>query len=139
MASQQENLTRLREAYRRWHRSKGTDVECWLDLMGAQVVYRAAPEGKIGLGFAAHSGAKEEIAALIASQSADWEMIFVKIDEYVAQTNRVVAIGSCAWRNRKTGKAAETPIAHFWRFKDGKVVEFMQFFDTAAVMDAART
>jgi ketosteroid isomerase-like protein len=30
------------------------------------------------------------------------------------------------------------PKADFWRFRDGKVVEFHEFYDTAALYDAAR-
>src|SRR5262249_26037705 len=114
MASQQENLSRLREAYRRWHRSRGADADAWLELMDATVMYRAPPDGRAALDFTPRKGTKEEIAAILSAHQRDWEMIYVKIDEYVAQTNRVVAIGSCAWRNRVNGKTAETPVADFY-------------------------
>ena len=46
---------------------------------------------------------------------------------------------ACAreWTNRKTGKIAETPKVDFWRFRDGKAVEFYEYFDTACVAAAA--
>ena len=48
-----------------------------------------------------------------------------------------VARGSTAWINKKTGKKAETPKVDFWRFRDGKAVEFYEYFDTACVAAAA--
>ena len=35
------------------------------------------------------------------------------------------------------GKAFDTPKADFWRLRDGKIVEFYEYFDTAQVMAAA--
>jgi ketosteroid isomerase-like protein len=64
-------------------------------------------------------------------------MIYYKVDEFIADGDAVVARGSCAWTNKRTGKRAETPKVDFWRFKDGKAVEFYEYFDTAAAAAAA--
>ena len=64
-------------------------------------------------------------------------MVHYTIDEYVAQGDAVVARGSTAWTNKKTGKPAETPKVDFWRFKDGKAVEFYEYFDYGRVAAAA--
>jgi len=45
--------------------------------------------------------------------------------------------GSTAWRHKRTGKVADTPKVDFWRFRDGKAVEFYEYYDTAAVFAAA--
>jgi predicted SnoaL-like aldol condensation-catalyzing enzyme len=68
---------------------------------------------------------------------SDWAMNHYTINEFVAQGDAVVARGSCAWTNKRTGKVAETPKLDFWRFKDGKAIEFYEYFDTACVMSAA--
>ena len=39
------------------------------------------------------------------------------VEEYIAQGDVVVARGSTAWTNKKTGKVADTPKIDFWRFK----------------------
>ena len=59
------------------------------------------------------------------------------VDEFIAQGDSVVARGSTAWVNKKTGKKAETPKVDFWRFRDGMAVEFYEYFDTACVAAAA--
>ena len=45
--------------------------------------------------------------------------------------------GTCAWKNKATGKTAECMISNLWRFEDGKVVEFIDLFDSAAAIEAA--
>ena len=52
---------------------------------------------------------------------------------YIAQDDRVVVLGHCAWKFKQTGKIVETPKADSWRFKDGKAVEYYEFYDTAQV------
>jgi ketosteroid isomerase-like protein len=64
-------------------------------------------------------------------------MIHYTTDDIIAQGDHVAMRGSTAWRNRKTGKVVDTPKADFWTFRDGKVVEFHEFYDTAALFAAA--
>ena len=66
-----------------------------------------------------------------------WAMKHSSMDEYIAQGDTVVARGSTAWINKRTGKRAETPKVDFWRFRDGKAVEFYEYFDAACVAAAA--
>jgi ketosteroid isomerase-like protein len=37
-----------------------------------------------------------------------------------------------------TGKTAQSPEADIFRFRDGKIVEFVEFFDTAAAVAASQ-
>jgi uncharacterized protein len=64
-------------------------------------------------------------------------MIQYKIDEYIAQGDRVVAVGSCAFRNKRTGKVLDTPKADFHKFRKGKICEFFEFYDTAQAIAQA--
>lgn len=43
-------------------------------------------------------------------------------------------LSSVAFRHRKTGKVAESPKADVFRFRDGLIVEFAEFFDTARAL-----
>ena len=64
-------------------------------------------------------------------------MISYVVDEYIAQGERVVAVGSTSWTNKKTGKTASTPKVDIWRMRNGKAVEFMEYYDTANLIAAA--
>ena len=65
---------------------------------------------------------------------AMFEMIHYTVDFYVAEDDRVVAVGSTSWRNRETGEKFDTPKVDIVRFKDGKITEFFEIYDTAAVL-----
>jgi len=60
------------------------------------------------------------------------------MDEFIAQGDRVVVVGRVAWRNRQTGKTVDTPKVDVWRIRDGKAVDFVEFYDTARSLEAAR-
>ena len=62
-------------------------------------------------------------------------MINYKTEEFIAEGERVAVRGSTAWQNRKTKRVVDTPKADFWTFRDGKVTEFHEFYDTAALID----
>ena len=63
-------------------------------------------------------------------------MIEYSAEHFVAQNDRVVMLGRCGWRYKKTGKVVWTRKADSWRFADGKAVEFYEYFDTAQVLAA---
>ncbi len=63
-------------------------------------------------------------------------MIEYVVDDLVAQGDRVVMLGRCSFRFRNNGRVVTTPKADAWRFKDGKAVEFFEYFDTAQLRDA---
>ena len=67
----------------------------------------------------------------------DWEMIDYKTTVFIAEGDHVAMRGSTAWRNRHTGRVVDTPKADFWTFHDGKIVEFYELYDTAALFAAA--
>jgi len=46
-------------------------------------------------------------------------------------------LGSTAWRNRRTGKVVDTPKADLVTFRDGRIVDFTEFYDTAKLFAAA--
>ena len=56
--------------------------------------------------------------------------------EYIAQGDTVIALGNYRWRIRKTGKSFASDFAHVFTVRDGKVLAFREFADTAATRDA---
>jgi len=64
-------------------------------------------------------------------------MIYYCVDEYIAQGDRVVALCQVSFKHNKTGKILFTPKADFHKFRDGKICEFFELYDTAAAIRAA--
>ena len=71
---------------------------------------------------------------LAAEPTADYE--FLEAHAWLESGEVVVAIGREAYRIKATGKRAETPFVHETRWKDGRLVFWREFYDTAAMRDA---
>ena len=137
MSNEAANVATLKDAYRQWHESKGGSVEQLLSICDPTINWDSIPRGAAPLEFAKQYNGREKLQGYFSQLLAEWEMIRYTIDEYVAQGDAVFARGSCAWTNKKTGKVADTPKVDFWRFRDGKAVEFYEYFDTRHVAEQA--
>jgi len=138
MGSASDNVAKLKHLYRQWHDSKGASVKAWLDLMADDVRCYSIAAGPPEAEFTAPINSKKDFERYFKGLLDDWEMIHYTTNEFIAEGERVAVRGSTAWRNRKTGKLVDTPKADFWTFRDGKAVEFHEFYDTAALIAAAK-
>ena len=132
-----ELMVKLRAAYREWHDSRGASGAKWLALMADDVEVRSAADGGPGMEFSAPRKGKAAMAGYFSALAADWEMIHYTTDEFLVDGDRVVVFGHCAYRNRRTGKTAETVVVNRWRFRDGLAVEYFELYDTAKAFAAA--
>jgi len=138
MATPAQNLTALKHAYRQWHETRGGSVNVWLDLMADDVRIHSLAGGAPGAEFTRHVSSKEGFKQYFVGLLADWEMLHYTTATFVADGDHVAMRGSTAWRNKKTGRIIDTPKADFFTFRDGKIVEFHEFYDTAAMMAALK-
>ena len=127
----------MRRAYDAWAGEKAADMGCWACVLADDVRLTSLARGAPDMAFTRDRQGKEEVLDYLKGLTDDWDMISYVIDEYVAQGDRVVAIGSTSWRNRKTSKVFATPKIDIWRLKDGQITEFSEFYDTAQVLSAA--
>ena len=137
MGTPAENVAKLKDAYRQWHETRGASVKVWLDLMADDVKVRSLAAGAPGAAFTAEVNSKEQFKRYFDGLLADWQMINYKTNQFIAEGERVAMLGSTAWRNRKTGREVDTLKADFWMFREGRVVEFYELYDTAALVAAA--
>jgi uncharacterized protein len=134
MSEEAKNVAVLTEAYRRWHESRGASVDHWMSIFDEKARFGSLIQGTApGLAYMDEYRTRDELRRYFEGLAHDWEMIEYKVDHLVAQGDRVVMLGRCAWRNRHTGKVVKTPKADSWRFANGKAVEFYEYFDTAQV------
>lgn len=57
-------------------------------------------------------------------------------EEFVEEGDQVVSLGLYSGTRKETGKSFSAPYAHVWTLRDGKVVRFRQYTDTAVVQRA---
>jgi ketosteroid isomerase-like protein len=55
--------------------------------------------------------------------------------EFISQGEKVIALGEYRWRVKKTGKVFTSDFAHVFTVRDGMVVGFPEYYDTAAARD----
>ncbi|GJE03354.1 nuclear transport factor 2 family protein [Methylobacterium isbiliense] len=137
MSQEEANIARLKDAYARWSDQKGADCGCWMNLMADDATLRSLAESAPELPFAAQRRSRQEIQDYLDGLLRDWEMVEADMNDFIAQGDRVVAMGRVAWRNRATGKVAASRKVDIWQFRNGDVVGFEEFFDTAGAVAAA--
>jgi ketosteroid isomerase-like protein len=137
MGTPAQNVEQLKMAYQQWHDTKGGSVKVWLEMMADDVKIRSLAAGAPSAPFTAKRNSKDEFKRYFEGLLSDWEMINYKTYRFIAEGDHVAMLGSTAWRNRKTRREVDTPKADFWTFRDGKVVEFYELYDTAALAAAA--
>ncbi|MES2443617.1 MAG: nuclear transport factor 2 family protein [Pseudomonadota bacterium] len=130
MSDAQANADRVRRAYARWEASRGVDADAFLELLADDVVMRSLLNPPDLHPLAQERVGKEFARDYLESLALNLEMLAFPTEEVVAQGDTVVWIGSCRWRDRKTGAEADTPKADVWHFRGGKAVSVMEFFDT---------
>jgi len=131
-----KNLAKLKDTYRAWHTTKGKSVDVWMDLFAENVRLRSLAGGRPGAAFTEEVRSKAQMGQYFSGLLNDWQMIHYTTDEFIVDGNRIAMRGSTAWSNRKTGRVVETRKADFVTFKDGKIVEFEEFYDTAGLLAA---
>ena len=67
---------------------------------------------------------------------AEWSSYTTIPSEFVTEGDAVVATGEYCGTYKATGKSFRAPFAHVWKVRNGKIVNFFQFTDTAVVQKA---
>lgn len=137
MSDAAANKAVLEDLYRRWHDSKGGALEELIGLFDDNVKFGSLAEGAAPALFTARSIGKEEMRGYFAGLLGGWSMIHYTVDCLIADGDRVAVVGSTAWTNKATGKIVDTPKVDVWRFKDGRAIEFYEYYDTAKMFAAA--
>lgn len=137
MSIESTHVALIEEAYQRWHDSKGASVDHWMNLMTDDVRFGSLAAGAEPMTFTRASNSKSEVRGYFSGLSDHWEMIYYRVNEIVAQNDRVVALCDISFRNKKTGKLAGGPKADVHRMRDGKICEFFEYYDTASLAAAS--
>ena len=138
MGEEAANLKLVKGAYSNWNNNKEVSFENWMNLLADDVRWRSLGGGAAGMEFTGTCQCKDDVRNYFVGLAQDWEMQHYTPEHFVAEGEWVVMRGTCGWRHRRTNKVVETPKADFLRLKNGKVVEFHEFYDTAAALQATR-
>ena len=83
-------------------------------------------------------GPNAVLTNVFAKLGSEWNGFSAAPHAFVAEGDMVVALGEYGGTYNATGKRFSAPFAHVWTLRDGKVVRFQQYTDTALAQAAVK-
>jgi uncharacterized protein len=111
------------------------DHQTLLELLDEEVRWQQAARWVPGAG-SASLGRQEALDRVIAPLEDDWDGFTEDVEELIPADGTVIATGVYRGTYRATGRSLRAEFCHLWRIRDGRVVAFRQFTDTAAFAEA---
>ena len=71
--------------------------------------------------------------------AADWAGFSAKAHEFIAEGDRVVALGTYSGTFKKTGRSFSAAFAHVWTVRGDRLAGFNMHTDTAKVLEAVQS
>jgi ketosteroid isomerase-like protein len=129
--SEQDNVAVVRRAYENF---KGGDIPALLGQMADDVDWRL-PRIE-NMPFSGRRSGRDGVADFFSELADAQEPLSFEPREFVAQGDKVVALGSYRWRVRKNGREYDADWAHVFTVRDGKITAFHEYMDSAAASAA---
>ena len=133
---EESNVAALQMAYAAWHESRGK-VGTWIGLFADEIIWNSQADGRPGMEFSRRRSFRQDILNYFEELHCNWSMQYYHVNEFFAKRDRVVVIANVSWTNRHTNKTATVPKVDIWRFRNGKAVDFMEYFDTHVALQAS--
>jgi ketosteroid isomerase-like protein len=131
--SEEQNTRLVQQAYQDFQNG---DIEGVLGTLSEDVEWVTTPLSGVPVGGTYHG--VEEAGRFFSSLGASQEPRHFEPREFVAQGEKVVALGHYAWHVESTGREWESDFAHVFSVRDGKIARFQEYTDTAAIAEAFR-
>ncbi len=129
--SEQENTRIVQQAYDNF---KNGDLPALLDLYSDDIDWRLPKIENMPF-FGSRKG-REETAEFFQSLAEAQDVLTFNPQEFIVQGDKVVVLGDYSWRVKATGREFGSDWAHVWTVKNGKLVGFREYADTAAASTA---
>jgi ketosteroid isomerase-like protein len=132
--SEQDNIRVVREAYENY---AAGNIDGVLSLFAESVEW-IQPQVE-GISFSGKRSGRGSVADFFARMADAQEPLVFEPREYIAQGDRVVALGHYRWRAKATGREWASDWAHVYTIRDGQVIRFQEYTDTAMAIVAHRS
>lgn len=110
------------------------DVQGVLSLLDTQIEWTEAERFPYYSG--TWHGPQAVVDNLLIPLSRDWDGFSAKPDDFIADGNRVVALGVYSGTFRNSGQSFSAAFAHVWTVRGDKLARFNMHTDTAKVLEA---
>jgi ketosteroid isomerase-like protein len=129
--SEKENIEVVQKAYQNF---KSGSIPALLDLLTDDVTWQL-PEIE-NVPFGGRREGRDEVGGFFASLAGAQESLTFEPREFVAQNDKVIALGRYTWRVKSNGREYGGEWAHAFTVRDGRISGFHEYMDTAAATAA---
>lgn len=129
--STQDNTRLVKQAYDAFKRG---DISNVLGLFSDDIEWELDPVENAP--FSGKRKGKEQVAQFFQLLQESQEMLQFEPREFIAEGDKVVALGHYAWSVRSTDRTFESDWVEVFTLQDGKVVRFREYADTEAATAA---
>jgi ketosteroid isomerase-like protein len=131
---QEENVSKVKHFYDALRRR---EIHSIIDMFADDaVMHGPAPAGVLPWG-GIHNG-RMGVAEFFKALGESLEPQQFELRDFIAQDNKVVALGYQKGYAKPTGRPYEIEFVHVWTVRDGKFIEFRVYNDTAALVESLR-
>jgi ketosteroid isomerase-like protein len=127
----EQNKQLVRQAYENF---KSADIQSLLGLMSDDVEWQL-PETE-NVPFAGKRSGREQVGQFFQILADSQDVLQFEPQEFIAEGEKVVSLGHYLWRAKASGREYGGDWAHVFTIRDGKIVGFQEFMDTAAAAAA---
>ena len=125
--NEQENVKIVEQAYSNF---KSGDIPSLLNLVADGIDWQLPIVESVP--FTGKRRGREAVKQFFASVAEHQEVLQFEPREFIAQGNKVVALGHYEWRVKGTGREVKSDFAHVFTVEGGRITVFQEYFDSAA-------
>lgn len=123
-----DNVKLLRNLYDAFGRG---DIPAVLGAMSPEIRWHEAEGNPYMPSGGAWVGPDAVLNNLFVKLGAEWDGFAVHPKSFHDAGDSVIVEGRYSGRYKTTGRSMDTQVCHIWNIKDGKVIRFQQYVDTA--------
>jgi ketosteroid isomerase-like protein len=113
---------------------KTGNIDALLSLMSEDITW-TLPEME-GVPFAGARTGRASVGEFFQSVGTSQDVVSFEPRELIAAGDKVIALGSYTWRVKANNREFSSDFAHAWTIRDGKLIAFHEYTDTAACIAA---
>lgn len=126
-------IAQLKEIYAAFGRG---DIDFILAAMADDVSWEFEAPAALSWGGIRHG--KQEAAGFFAGIAAEHADPELEMTDFFTSGDTVASFGRYAATVRAAGKRVSTPVAHYFRFREGKIARYINIINTGAFVEAAQ-
>ena len=129
--SEQNNTALIQDLYAAFGRG---DIPAILSRLADDVEWTT--EGPSAIPYAGKLTGPAKVRGFFEALGGTQDNMKLTTESYIAQGDKVATTGRYSGVVKATGKRFDCAVAHIFTIRDGKVIRFLDFMDTAHMADA---